>query len=151
VRHVGVGHGIDAAPEMIEVARRKAARAGMDVAFQVGLIENIPFPDGQFDVVLCSFMIFHMPDEARRKGITEIYRALKPGGQLLVVDLASPPQPVRWNLTALVFGRLMQHDLRELVPMMEQAGFTQIEIGRTRFTPISFVQGRTRKVEGGQS
>jgi ubiquinone/menaquinone biosynthesis C-methylase UbiE len=80
VRHVGAGHGIDAAPEMIEVACRKAARNGMDVAFQVGLIENIPFPAGQFDVALCSFMIFHMPAEARRKGITEIYRTLKPGG-----------------------------------------------------------------------
>jgi len=72
VRHVGVGHGIDAAPELIEVARRKAARAGVDIAFQVGLIENIPFPDNQFDVALCCFMIFHMPDEARCKGTTEI-------------------------------------------------------------------------------
>ena len=150
MRHVGVGHGIDAAPEMIEVARRKAARAGTDVAFQVGLIENIPFPNDQFDVALCSFMIFHMPDDARRKGITEIYRVLKSGGQLLVVDLASPPQPVRWNLTTFVFGCLMQHDFRELVPMMEQAGFTQIKVGQTRFKSVSFVRGRTRKVKGGQ-
>jgi SAM-dependent methyltransferase len=46
----------------------------------VGLIESIPFSADQFDVALCSFMIFHMPDDTRRKGITEIYRVLKSGG-----------------------------------------------------------------------
>jgi len=40
----GEVQGIDAAPEMIDVARGKAASAGMDVAFRVGLVEDIPFP-----------------------------------------------------------------------------------------------------------
>jgi ubiquinone/menaquinone biosynthesis C-methylase UbiE len=41
----GAVYGIDAAPEMIKVARKKAQRYGLDVTFEVGLIEKIPFPD----------------------------------------------------------------------------------------------------------
>ena len=61
--------GIDIAPEMIAVASRKAARKGVDVDFKVGSIASIPFPENCFDVVMCSFMIFHMPDDVRNDGI----------------------------------------------------------------------------------
>src|SRR5919199_6090530 len=47
---VGTGevHGIDASPEMIEVAKQKAAKAGSDIGFRVALIEAIPFPEATF-------------------------------------------------------------------------------------------------------
>ena len=80
--------GIDIAPEMVAVASRKAARKGTDVSFQEGSIENIPFPDNHFDVVMCSFMIFHMPEDVRMKGFPEIYRVLKSGGHLFILDAA---------------------------------------------------------------
>src|SRR3990172_10022238 len=47
----GEVHGIDAAPQMIGVARKKAAKQGADVDFRVALIEDIPFEDGRFDLV----------------------------------------------------------------------------------------------------
>lgn len=141
-------HGIDASPEMIDVARRKAARAGADVDFQVGLIENIPFPDNQFDVVLSSFMIFHVPSDVRRKGFAEMHRVLKPGGRLLVVDFEPPTKGLPKVSANLVIGHLlhghemMQHNVRELLPMMEAAGFTDIETGATSHWVTSFVRGR---------
>ena len=58
--------GIDAAPEMIEAARRKAVKAAVEIDFQEGLIQKIPYPDGSFDEILCSFMIFHMSEGVRR-------------------------------------------------------------------------------------
>jgi ubiquinone/menaquinone biosynthesis C-methylase UbiE len=79
-------HGIDAAPEMIARARRKAAKAGVDVAFETALAQSLPFPDGQFDVVLSTVMLHHLPRAARPKAIGEARRVLKPGGRLLVVD-----------------------------------------------------------------
>src|SRR5512138_862937 len=57
--------GIDIAPEMVARARKKAARRGADLVFAEGSIDAIPYPDRSFDVAMCSFMIFHMPDDVR--------------------------------------------------------------------------------------
>lgn len=76
----GKVHGIDMIPQMIEISQRKAAQAGADIAFQLGSIDDIPFTANRFDAVLCSFMIFHMSEGVRRKGIQEIHRVLKPQG-----------------------------------------------------------------------
>jgi ubiquinone/menaquinone biosynthesis C-methylase UbiE len=89
----GKAFGIDLIPGMIEASQRKAAQANEDITFQSGSIDDIPFPANQFDVVMCSFMIFHMSETVRRKGIAEIYRVLKPQGRLLVLDMAYPPSP----------------------------------------------------------
>src|SRR5512136_707541 len=115
----GKAFGIDIIPGMIEVSQRKAAQAHEDITFQLGSIDDIPFSESQFDVVLCSFMIFHMSEDTRRKGIAEIYRVLKPQGQLLVLDLALPTQPVQKVIAQVLFGGMLQHDLRELLPFLE--------------------------------
>jgi len=125
--------GIDILPGMIEYSQRKAAQANEDVTFQVGGIDDIPYPDHQFDVVLCSFMIFHMEEETRRKGMGEIYRVLKPNGRLLVLDLALPPQRLQRSLARRIFGGMLQHDLHELLSPMEASGFSAIEISPAPF------------------
>jgi ubiquinone/menaquinone biosynthesis C-methylase UbiE len=125
-------HGIDVAPEMIEVARRKNARARKDVTFQEGHIDQIPFPDGKFDVALCSFMIFHMDEDTRQRGIEELFRVLKEGGRLLIVDLLS------------------QDNLSALERAMGGAGFTEITKGERKLgilsPSVSFIRGTAHKV-----
>src|SRR5665647_1327525 len=65
--------GIDVITGMIEASRRKAAQAKLDVTFKLGNIEAIPFPNEHFDVVMCSFMIFHMSEKVRNKGLSLIH------------------------------------------------------------------------------
>jgi ubiquinone/menaquinone biosynthesis C-methylase UbiE len=142
--------GIDIIPGMIELSQQKSAQANEEVTFQFGSIDDIPFPDNQFDVVMGSFMIFHMSEAVRRKGITEIYRTLKPQGRLLVLDLALPTQPVPRAIARALFGGMMQHDLRELLPLMEASGFSDIEIAPAKFSILglsilAYVRGRARK------
>lgn len=142
--------GIDVLPGMIENSRRKAAQANLDITFQLGGIDDIPFPADRFDAVMCSFMIFHMSEAVRRKGITEIYRVLKPGGRLLVLDMAIPPQPLPGAIARLMFGGMMQHDLRELIPLMEAAGFSNVETAPAKFNVLglqmlAFVRGCAQK------
>ena len=143
----GKVYGIDPLPEMIELSQRKAAQAGADITFQRGSIDAIPFPADQFDAVLCSFMIFHMSDPVRRRGIQEIQRVLKPGGRLVVVDLALPASRVPRAIAKALFGAMLQHDLRELVPLMQESGFVGVETGpvnyRLVFLPLlAFVRGK---------
>jgi ubiquinone/menaquinone biosynthesis C-methylase UbiE len=125
--------GIDIIPGMIELSRQKAAQANEEISFQLGGIDDIPFPANQFDIVMCSFMIFHMSEKTRRKGIAEIYRVLKPQGRLLVLDLALPTQPLSRAIAKLIFGGMLEHELGELLPMLEASGFSEIEIAPAKF------------------
>lgn len=142
--------GIDVIPGMIELSQRKAAQAHEDVTFQLGSMDDIPFPANQFDVVMCSFMIFHMSEEVRRKGMAEIYRVLKPQGRLLVVDLALPTRPFQRKIAQMLLGYMLQHDLQELRPLMETSGFSDVEIAPVNFrilglSVLAFVRGSARK------
>lgn len=130
--------GIDVIPEMIKLSKQKAAQARLDVTFQSGSIENIPFPENQFDVVMCSFMIFHMSEEVRRKGIAEIYRVLKPQGRLMVLDLALPAHGVSRAISKVLFKFMLKHDLKELLPVMESSGFSGIQISQVKFRVFGF-------------
>jgi len=146
----GKVYGIDVIPGMIELSQRKAVQANENITFQLGSIDDIPFSENQFDVVMCSFMIFHMSENTRRKGIAEIYRVLKPKGRLLVLDLALPTQPLPRAIAQMVFGGMLQHDLRELTPLMEASGFSDVEYGPAKFrilglSILGFVRGSARK------
>jgi ubiquinone/menaquinone biosynthesis C-methylase UbiE len=142
--------GIDVIPGMVEVSRRKAAQAGVSAEFREGSIDAIPYTDGQFDAVLCSFMIFHMSEPVRRRGIAEIHRVLKPGGRLVALDFAVPERPLQRLFVTLFFKGLAEHDLGELLPLMEASGFEGLE--RAPFTfrvmglqVLGFARGRARK------
>jgi Methylase involved in ubiquinone/menaquinone biosynthesis len=142
----GKAYGIDIIQGMLDVSREKAAKAGVDVDFQLGGINAIPFPDNQFDVVLCSFMIFHMSEGVRQKGIEEIFRVLKPNGRLMVLDLSLPVNPVSRSFVKHFLGFMIQHDLKELFPLMQSAGFSGIELGAAKFrvmgmSILSYVRG----------
>ena len=143
-------YGIDLIPRMIELSRQKATQAGEDITFQLGGIADIPFPDNQFDVALCSFMIFHMSEETRRRGIKEIQRVLKPGGQFLVLDMAQPLDRIGRAIAKRLFGGMMQHEPGDLLPVMRESGFGDLETGTAPFrvlglSVLGFMRGRAQK------
>jgi demethylmenaquinone methyltransferase/2-methoxy-6-polyprenyl-1,4-benzoquinol methylase/phosphoethanolamine N-methyltransferase len=139
----GAVYGIDASPEMIDVARKKAKQAGSDVVFDVGLIEKIAFPDATFDVVINRLVIHHLPDDLKRKGFAEIFRVLKPGGHFLLADFKPPSNPVLNHLTSVLIGsHMMQTDVNVIPPMFAEAGFTEVASGATRSAFLAFVSGK---------
>ena len=115
--------------QMIARARHKAARRGLAIDFQVGMIEQLAFPNQSFDVVLSTFMMHHLPDDLKHRGLAEIARVLKPWGRLLVLDMKGPAGP--WKSR-----------IQDQPALMKEAGFSQAETGKAGFPGLSFVLGR---------
>lgn len=72
--------GMDLAPESIEHAKRRAEAEGMDIAFEVGDAENLPYPDASFDVALSTIGVMFCPNQ--EKAASEMLRVVRPGGRI---------------------------------------------------------------------
>jgi len=73
--------GIDPGPRQIDRARAKAARRSFPIDLQVGVIEQLAFPDQSFDVVLSTLMMHHLPEDLKR----QVDEYIKQGAQGAVV------------------------------------------------------------------
>jgi ubiquinone/menaquinone biosynthesis C-methylase UbiE len=137
----GRAAGIDPAPEMIAVARRKAQRAGIEIDFRVGVIESLPFPDETFDVVTSSLMMHHLPEHLRVKGLAEIRRVLKPSGRILIADMMRPVPSFLGHLSSLILhhGHSMQFGIEDLSALLKEAGFEKVKQLDDYFLTIGFV------------
>jgi arsenite methyltransferase len=85
VRHEGRAVGVDASPEMLAHARDGAMAGDSTARFVQGLIEQLPFVDGLFDLVISNGALNLATDKDRTFG--EIARVLAPGGEMVVADL----------------------------------------------------------------
>ena len=90
--------GLDADPDMLRVAMLKSAQLKAAVKFDVGFTNKLPYPDETFDRVLSSIMIHHLKTPDKWQTAQEVYRVLKPGGQLHIIDFG---KPVTW------YGKLL--------------------------------------------
>lgn len=145
----GAVHGIDASPEMVGVARRKAEHGSIPVDFRVGLIEALDYPAGSFDVVLSSLMFHHLPGELKRRGLVEIQRVLKPGGRLIIVDIKPPTSPAGRLQMALLFHGALHSGVGDLAELIDRAGFVRVEAGNIDVMSLGYVRGQTPDSIGG--
>lgn len=85
--------GIDISERMMEVGRKKILKLGLEKHIQLlnGDSEAIFFKDGSFDAVTVAFGVRNF--ENLEKGLSEIYRVLKPGGKLVVLEFSKPSLP----------------------------------------------------------
>jgi ubiquinone/menaquinone biosynthesis C-methylase UbiE len=140
-RHVGRSgtvQGVDASPEMLSRAEKKAKKAAVDVLFNSSLAEALPFRDGEFDAVLNTVMLHHLPQKPRRQCVSEIRRVLKPGGRVLVVDFEGFSDQRRTILSH--FHRPHGHvSAREISALLSQEGLNIIESGPVGIRDLQFV------------
>lgn len=142
VGSIGQVSGIDPSAEMIAVAQRKAARAGLDIDYRVGAIEALPYPDASFDVVLSSLMMHHLPDDLKSAGLAEVLRVLKPGGRLLIVDFKRPRHWLSRLAMRLVLHGHLGRGFEQLPALVAAAELTDVRHGATRFDFLGFVAAK---------
>ena len=90
--------GIDLSSEMMKIGEAKVAEKGLTdkVRFELGSALQMPYSDGTFDAVTCAYGVRNFSD--LDKGLAEMYRVLRPGGQLMILEFSYPSNPiVRWT------------------------------------------------------
>jgi len=128
---------VDMNPAMLAVARALPAPSGAAITWQEGNALSLPFPDGNFDLVLCQHSLPFVPD--RLAAVREMRRVLAPGGRALVMVLqALAKHPVFEALMesaarhlslplSAVMTPFALSDADELRTMFTTAGFTKVE------------------------
>ena len=114
---------IDLSPRMVELAQER----GVDA--RVADLQELPFADGEFDLVVAAWMLYHVPDLDR--GIRELARVLRPGGRLV----------------AGTNSRLHLIELRELVGSGPSTLSFARETGEQVLAPY-FARSRREDVDG---
>jgi demethylmenaquinone methyltransferase/2-methoxy-6-polyprenyl-1,4-benzoquinol methylase len=147
--------GIDISEQMLELGRKKVEKEGLTgiIRLQTGDSETINFPPNSFDAVMVAFGVRNF--ENLPKGLKEMFRVLKPGGKLVVLEFSRPrikifrslynlymgivaPEVARWfsqnkkayqylNQSAKLFP-----ERQDFVDILKGVGYTDIE-----FKPLS--------------
>jgi ubiquinone/menaquinone biosynthesis C-methylase UbiE len=127
--------GIELSPQMLAIARRRAAEVGHPADLRVGDVQELEFPDESFDTVTCTLGFCTIPDT--RAGAAEAFRVLRPGGQLLLLEhVRSPAALVRGAqrlLDPLAVRFEADHLLREPLDYLPSVGFEIDEIQRSKW------------------
>jgi ubiquinone/menaquinone biosynthesis C-methylase UbiE len=136
--------GIDISPQMLTVARERAAALGRAVRLQVGDAQALPFADAAFDTVVCTLGLCGIPDD--RAAIAEMKRVLRPGGRLLLLDHVGSTWWPLWagqRLVEVVSVRVAdEHLTRRSLPLLVEAGFAIVQSRRRRAGTVELVFAR---------
>ena len=129
VGEAGYVSAIDASPEMMEVAMKKARKRGVDLDLRLGTAEDLPYEDAAFERVTSTLVFHHLPDDLKLASLREIRRVLIPGGRLVVADFAAGSGPLPHRVLSHIVGLFGQRHVRShghprpMVELMSEASF----------------------------
>ena len=130
VGEAGEVAGIDIAPKMVSRAQEKARKANLEIAFEVGSIDELPYSNGSFDVVISSLMLHHLPMEVKREGLGEVNRVLKDDGRFFLCDFCSPhPLTIIPMYLMMIWRPYTRYQLFGKLPeLVRESGFGTIRL-----------------------
>ena len=123
--------GLDGDPSILEIASRKAARANVAVTLDQGLSHDLPYPAAHFDCVVSSLFFHHLSWADKQSTVREVFRLLRPGGELHVADWGRASNFVMRGLFLLVqtldgFETTRDNVAGRLVELFEHGGFVEV-------------------------
>jgi len=136
--------GVDADEAMLARARAKAEQAGVELDLHTALAQQLPFPDGSFDVAVSSLFFHHLRREVKLAAASEILRVLRPGGRLAIADWGAPSDPLM-RVAALSIRLLdgaepTADNLGGRLPaLLEEVGFADVRDRGALRTPLGTI------------
>ncbi len=121
--------GLDGDPKILEIAKSKIAKEGLDIPLTLGMAFKLPYKNHSFDRVVSSLVIHHLTRENKIRTFAEVFRVLKPGGEFHVADFGKPHNPLM-RLISLVMRNLeetKENMAGQLPEMFMNAGFENVE------------------------
>jgi len=98
--------GLDFSANMLEIAKQKAKKSRLDIAFEQGDGQELPFFDNSFDLITVAYGIRNFSD--RPKGLSEFYRVLRKNGKLIILEFPPPRSDI--------FGKLFSYYFFQISP-----------------------------------
>lgn len=139
--------GLDIDPRILAIARRKAQHANLKIVLHRGTATQLPYPHRCFDRVLSCFVFHHLTSEEKHCAAAEVFRILRSGGELLVLDFGKPHNGYARVISYLTrwAEELMDNVQGRLPEMFRSAGFSAVqEVSRhaTLFGTVSLYRAR---------
>ena len=142
-------HGIDVDPEVLEIAKQKLARAGVDVALHCGSAADPPFARGSFDRVVSTLVLHHLTTAEKIRTLRGVGQLLRPAGQMHIADFGKPHNALMWVVSRGV--RLLDGADRteatlegRMADLLRDAGFAEVVEDGATMTPfgtVTYLQG----------
>jgi ubiquinone/menaquinone biosynthesis C-methylase UbiE len=121
---------IDLAQSMLQISTNNVKEAGLEQQITLELIDakQLPYPDGQFDVVISNSLIHHLADPL--PFLKELKRVIKPNGAILIRDLIRPPSEEVINTLVEGIGTEYDEHQKMLFRDSLHAAFTLDEVNQ---------------------
>src|SRR3990167_455067 len=136
--------GIDPDEKILKIAKSKIKKEKLDIKFVKAFAQKLPFKKQSFDYVVSSFAIHHIPSHLKNQAFSEMYRVLRSGGTILIIDIGEPK-----NLLAKIAGTIFSlveaagpNLLGFITESLKESGFGDVEEIESKFGLVSFYRAR---------
>lgn len=124
--------GVDADPAVLAIARRKAEKNGVAVRYDQAMSYHLPYQAAKFDRVLSSLFFHHLAWSEKQRTAQEVFRVLKPGGELHVADWGPSSNVLMRFLFLFIqildgFKNTQDNISGKLMMLFEDAGFVDVQ------------------------